>query len=33
MTPHEIARETGLAYVTVLKYLKKLIKDGVLEES
>ena len=32
MTPHEIARETGLAYVTVLKYLKRLIKEGVLKE-
>jgi len=32
MTPHEIARETGLAYVTVLKYLKRLIDEEILEE-
>lgn len=32
MSAHEIARETGLSYVTVRKYLKRLINEGVLEE-
>jgi uncharacterized membrane protein len=32
MTPHEIAKATGLSYVTVSKYLKKLIEEGVIEE-
>lgn len=32
MSAHEIVRETGLSYVTVRKYLKRLIDEGVLEE-
>ena len=30
MTPNEIAKETGFSYVTVTKYLKELLKKGVL---
>ena len=32
MSANEIAEKTGLAYVTVRKYLKRLIDEGVLEE-
>ncbi len=32
MTAHEISIETGIAYVTVVKYLKQLIKSGVLKD-
>jgi uncharacterized membrane protein len=32
MSANEIAEKTGLSYVTVRKYLKKLIEEGVLEE-
>lgn len=32
MSANEIAEKTGLSYVTVSKYLKKLIEEGVLEE-
>ena len=32
MTAHEIARETGMSYVTVRKYLKLLKLKGVLIE-
>lgn len=33
MTPNAIANETGLAYITVRKYVAKLILDTVLMES
>ena len=33
MTPNAISKETGLAYVTVRKYVAKLILDNVLLES
>lgn len=32
MTPHEIANETGMAYVTVKKYLNNLFKKGLIRE-
>lgn len=32
MTPNEIATETGLSYVTIKKYIKRLIEDEVIEE-
>jgi len=32
MTAHEIAKETGMSYITIRKYLKELIKKGVLIE-
>lgn len=32
MSPNEIAEETGLSYVTVQKYLKELLKKGVITE-
>jgi len=32
MTPHEIAQETGFSYVTIKKYLKRLIDEGVIQE-
>jgi len=32
MTPNEIAKETGFSYVTIRKYLKRLIEDEVIEE-
>jgi len=32
MSPNEIAEETGLSYVTVQKYLKKLSEKGVITE-
>ncbi len=32
MTAHEISKKTGIAYVTVRKYIKKMIKEGVLIE-
>ena len=32
MSANEIAEKTGLSYVTVRKYLKRLIEEGVLEE-
>ena len=33
MTPNAISKETGLAYITVRKYIAKLILDDVLIES
>lgn len=30
MSAHEIAKETGMSYVTVRKYLKELLKKEVL---
>jgi len=30
-TAHEVSIGTGMAYVTVRKYLDRLVKDGVLE--
>ena len=32
MSPNEIAKETGFSYVTIKKYLKKLIDEGVIHE-
>jgi DNA-binding Lrp family transcriptional regulator len=32
MSPNEIAEETGLSYVTVRKYLKRLLEKGVITE-
>ncbi len=32
MTPNEISQKTGISYVTVRKYLKKMLKEGVLIE-
>ncbi len=32
MTAHEISKKTGIAYVTVRKYIKKMIEEGVLIE-
>jgi len=32
MSPNEIAEQTGLSYVTVQKYLKQLLEQGVLIE-
>ena len=31
ITAHEISQATGISYVTVKKYLEKLVKEGVLE--
>lgn len=30
MSPNEIAEETGLSYITVQKYIEKLLKRGVI---
>ena len=30
MSAHEIAKETGMSYITVTKYLKQLLEKGVL---
>ena len=30
MSENEIAKETGLSYITVRKYLKELVKKGVI---
>lgn len=30
-TPNEISRETGISYVTVRKYLDKLVEEDILE--
>ncbi len=32
MSTHEISKETGFSYVTVRKYLKELVKKGILKE-
>ena len=32
MTAHEISKKTGISYVTVRKYLKKMLKEGILAE-
>lgn len=32
MSAHEIAKETGMSYITVRKYLKIFVKKGVLTE-
>lgn len=32
MSPNQIAEETGFSYVTVTKYLKELLKRGVIIE-
>ena len=32
MTAHEISKKTGIAYVTVKKYVKKMIKEDILGE-
>ena len=31
MTANEISKETGISYVTVKKYLEKLLKKGVVK--
>lgn len=30
-TPNEVSKFTGISYVTVRKYLDKLVKEGILE--
>ena len=30
LTPNQIAEETGFSYITVRKYLIKLVKEGVI---
>ena len=30
-TPNNIAENTGISYVTVKKYIKKLLEEGILE--
>ena len=32
MSPNEIAEKTGFSYVTVQKYLKTLLKEGVITQ-
>ena len=32
VTTNEIAESTGISYVTVNKYLKKLVEEGILSE-
>lgn len=32
MTAHEISQKSGISYVTARKYLKKLLKEGILIE-
>jgi len=32
LTAHQIAEETGFSYVTVRKYINKLVKEGVIIE-
>lgn len=32
MSANEIAKKTGMSYVTVKKYIKELVKMGVLNE-
>jgi len=32
MSPNEIATETGFSYVTIRKYLKRLIEEGIIQE-
>jgi len=32
MTAHEISQKTGISYVTIRKYIKKMIKEGILIE-
>ena len=32
MTRNEIAEKTGISFATVDKYIKKLLKEGVVEE-
>lgn len=31
VTPNEISQSTGISYITIRKYLKKLVKEGILE--
>ena len=31
VTPNEISKVTGISYVTVVKYLKKLEEQGIVE--
>ena len=30
MSPHQIAEETGFSYITIKKYLKQLLEEGVI---
>lgn len=32
VTAHEIAQATGISYVTVRKYIAKMVKEGILED-
>lgn len=32
LTENEIAKETGLSYITVKKYIKDLVKKGIIVE-
>ena len=32
MSENEIAKQTGLSYVTVRKYLKEMVKKGIIVE-
>lgn len=32
MTAHEISIKTGISYITVQKYLRKLLSEGILIE-
>ena len=32
VTPNEISVNTGISYITVLKYLRKLVKEKILIE-
>ena len=32
MTAHEISQITGISYVTVRKYMKKFVKEGIILE-
>ena len=32
MSENEIAKETGLSYITVIKYIKEMVKRGIILE-
>jgi len=32
MSENEIAKETGLSYITVIKYIKEMVKQGIILE-
>lgn len=31
VTPNEIAQDTGISYITVRKYLKRMVNEGILK--